>query len=58
MRHLRRSARRIVWLNPLLRYAGFEPRAGGIAAMRPHVDAFVPMHNIATLRELGAALPR
>ena len=56
MHHLRRNARRIVWLNPLLRYAGFEPRAGGIAAMRPHVDAFVPMYNLATLRELAVAL--
>jgi uncharacterized protein with von Willebrand factor type A (vWA) domain len=58
MRRLHRSCRRLVWLNPLLRYDGFEPRASGIAAMRPHVDAFIPMHNIETLGGLAAALPR
>ena len=58
MRRLHRSCRRLVWLNPLLRYDGFEPRASGIASMLPHVDAFLPMHNLATLRDLAAALPR
>jgi hypothetical protein len=57
MDRLHRACHRLVWLNPLLRYEGFEPRATGIASMRPHVDAFVPMHNIASLRELAAALP-
>lgn len=56
MERLHRACHRIVWLNPLLRYAGFAPEASGIAAMRPHVDAFLPMHNIATLRDLAAAL--
>jgi len=56
MQRLHRSCRRLVWLNPLLRYEGFEPRASGIAAMRPHVDAFIPMHNIETLRGLAATL--
>ena len=58
MQSLHRACHRLVWLNPLLRYEGFEPRATGIASMLPHVDAFIPMHNIATLRELAAALPR
>ena len=53
---LHRACHRLVWLNPLLRYAGFEPTAAGIGAMRPHVDAFLPMHNIETLRDLAAAL--
>ena len=57
MARLHRASRRLLWLNPLLRFEGFAPRASGIAAMRPHVDAFLPMHNLATLadvaRELG-----
>ncbi len=56
MRRLRRACRRILWLNPLLRYEGFEPRAGGIASMLPHVDAFIPMHDIASLRDLARRL--
>src|SRR6185295_6339632 len=35
---LRRSCRRLIWLNPLLRYAGFEPRAAGVRALLPNVD--------------------
>ncbi|HEX3096140.1 MAG TPA: VWA domain-containing protein [Usitatibacter sp.] len=58
MARLHRSCRRLVWLNPLLRYAGFEPRASGIASMRPHVDAFLPVHDLESLRALAAALPR
>jgi len=58
MARLKRSSRRLLWLNPLLRYPGFEPQASGIAAMLPHVDAFLPMHNLATLHELLVALSR
>lgn len=57
MARLRRSCRRIAWLNPLLRYEGFEPRAAGIAAMLPHVDAFLPMHNLESLEQLAKAAP-
>ena len=53
---LRRMARNIVWLNPLLRFDGFEPRAAGIRAILPHVDAFLPAHNLDSLRDLGAVL--
>jgi uncharacterized protein with von Willebrand factor type A (vWA) domain len=53
---LRRSCTRLVWLNPLLRYAGFQPKSLGIRAMLPHVDEFRPVHNLASLRELIAAL--
>lgn len=56
MRLLRRSCRRIVWLNPLLRFEGFQPRAAGVRAMLPHVDDFVPAHNIASLSDLGRVL--
>jgi uncharacterized protein with von Willebrand factor type A (vWA) domain len=58
MERLHRSCRRRGWLNPLLRYAGFEPRASGIAYMLPHVDEFVPMHNHESLRGLAATLAR
>jgi uncharacterized protein with von Willebrand factor type A (vWA) domain len=58
MQRLGRSSHRLVWLNPLLRYEGFEPRASGIAAMRPHVDAFLPVHNLESLRDLAAAMAR
>ncbi|HEX7439200.1 MAG TPA: VWA domain-containing protein, partial [Caldimonas sp.] len=53
---LRRHAHRIVWLNPLLRFDAFEPRAGGVRALLPHVDRFLPMHNLASLADLGRAL--
>ncbi len=53
---LHKSCRRLVWLNPLLRYEGFEPRAAGIRALLPHVDRFVPAHNLESLRQLAALL--
>jgi uncharacterized protein with von Willebrand factor type A (vWA) domain len=53
---LAKSASRLVWLNPLLRYAGFEARPAGIRAMLPYVDDFLPVHNVASLRDLSAAL--
>ena len=56
MVRLRASCRQILWLNPLLRFEGFEPRAGGIRAMLPHVDRFLPAHNIASLADLGRVL--
>ncbi len=56
MARLARAAHRVVWVNPLLRYEGFEPRASGIAAMRPYVDRFLPMHNLDTLSDLAREL--
>jgi uncharacterized protein with von Willebrand factor type A (vWA) domain len=56
MDRLHRSCRRLVWLNPLLRYAGFEPRAAGIRAMLPHVDRFLPAHNLQSLQDLARVL--
>jgi uncharacterized protein with von Willebrand factor type A (vWA) domain len=53
---LQRSCRRLIWLNPLLRYQGFEARAAGIRAMLPHVDEFRPIHNLASIADLCAAL--
>ena len=56
MERLQLSARRLIWLNPLLRWDGFTPRARGIRAMLPHVDSFRACHNLASLEELVAAL--
>lgn len=53
---LRRSCRRLVWLNPLLRYAGFEPRAAGVRALLPNVDEHRPVHDLESLEALGRAL--
>ncbi len=53
---LAKSCARLVWLNPLLRYAGFEARPAGIRAILPYVDEFLPVHNVASLRELSDAL--
>ena len=56
MERLHKSCRRLVWLNPLLRFAQFEPKAAGIKAMLPHVDRFLPAHNLHSLAELVAVL--
>jgi uncharacterized protein with von Willebrand factor type A (vWA) domain len=56
MDRLHRSCRRLIWLNPLLRFPGFEPRAAGVAAMLPHVDELRPVHSLASLEALAAAL--
>ena len=53
---LHRLAHRVVWMNPLLRYEGFEAKASGVRALLPHVDRFLPVHNLASLADLGAAL--
>lgn len=58
MERLHKSCRRLVWLNPLLRYDRFEPRAAGIRAMLPHVDEFRPVHHLASLQDLADALSR
>ncbi len=56
MERLHKSCRRLIWLNPLLRFDQFEPRAGGIKAMLPHVDRFLPSHNLQSLAELVEVL--
>jgi uncharacterized protein with von Willebrand factor type A (vWA) domain len=58
MERLHKSCRRLVWLNPLLRWDGFEPRAAGIKAIMPHVDEFRPVHNLDSLEDLAKALGR
>ncbi len=56
MERLHKSCRRLIWLNPLLRWDGFEPKSQGIRAMLPHVDEFRPVHNLASLRALITSL--
>jgi len=55
---LRLSARRLIWLNPLLRFDQFAPKAQGIRALLPNVDSFRAAHNIASLEALCEALSR
>ena len=56
MDRLHRSCRRLVWLNPLLRFEGFEARAKGVRTMLPHVDELRPIHNLESMTELVRAL--
>jgi len=56
MDRLHRSCRRLVWLNPLLRFEGFEARAKGVRTMLPHVDELRPIHNLDSMSELVRSL--
>ncbi|UOA31996.1 hypothetical protein DSM110093_01778 [Sulfitobacter sp. DSM 110093] len=58
MQRLHLTARRVIWLNPLLRWDGFAPKAAGIRAMLPHVDSFRAGHSIASLEALAEAISR
>ncbi|MBP7066580.1 VWA domain-containing protein, partial [Ferrovibrio sp.] len=58
MERLHKSCKRLIWLNPLLRWDGFEPKAQGIRAILPHVDDFRPVHNLDSIAELAEALSR
>ena len=58
MDRLHKSCRRLIWLNPLLRYAGFEPKALGVRAILPHVDDFRPAHNLESISSLVEVLAR
>jgi uncharacterized protein len=56
MERLHKSCRRLIWLNPLLRFEGFAAKAQGLRAMLPHVDEFRAIHNLASMAELCRAL--
>ncbi len=56
MERLHLSVRRLIWVNPLLRWDGFVPKARGIVAMLPHVDSFRAGHSVASLEALGAVV--
>ena len=58
MERLAKSCHRLVWLNPLLRYDKFEARPAGVRAMLPHVDLFLPVHNLKSLVDLARTLSR
>ncbi len=58
MDRLAKSSRYLVWLNPLLRYEQFEARPAGVRAMLPHVDLFLPVHNLKSLVDLAHTLNR
>ena len=58
MERLAKSCRTLIWLNPLLRYDKFEARPAGVRAMLPHVDLFLPVHNLKTLVDLARTLNR
>ena len=53
---LHRSSRRLIWLNPLLRFSGFEAKARGIKSMLPYVDELRPIHNLEAMGDLVRAL--
>ncbi len=56
MERLHKSCRKLIWLNPLLRFDQFQPRAAGIKAMLPNTDLFLPAHNLQSLEELARVL--
>jgi len=56
MERLHKSCHRLIWLNPLLRYEKFAPKSMSIQAMLGHVDAFRPIHSLASMEELVASL--
>ncbi|MEP3048150.1 MAG: VWA domain-containing protein [Roseibium sp.] len=58
MAKLRRRCKRVIWLNPLIGWEGYEPVAGGMSAALPHVDLFAPAHNLESLAALEPYLER
>jgi hypothetical protein len=58
MRRLQLSAHRLIWLNPLLGSASYEPLTRGIQVALPYIDDFLPVHNLASLEQLGELLQR
>lgn len=55
---LHKSCRRLIWLNPLLRFDGFAPKSMGVRALLPHVDEFRPIHSLDSLQDLADAIGR
>ena len=56
MERLQKSCSRLICLNPLLRYDGYEPRARGMQAILPYVDRLSSVHNLESLEQLAKAL--
>ena len=53
---LKRHARRVLWLNPLLRFEGYAPLARGAAMLHRHADAMLAVHNLSALEQLARSL--
>ena len=53
---LKRHARRVLWLNPLLRFEGYAPLARGAAVLHRHADAMLAVHNLNALEQLAQSL--
>jgi uncharacterized protein with von Willebrand factor type A (vWA) domain len=58
MARLQRNCHRLIWLNPLLGSPDYEPLTRGMQAAMPHIDDFLPVHNLASLEELAGHLTR
>ena len=58
MARLRRTCHRLIWLNPLLGSPDYEPLTRGMVAALPHVDDFLPVHNLASLEDLAQHLSK
>jgi hypothetical protein len=58
MERLHKSCRRLIWLNPLLRYEAYEPKSQGAKAIMPHVDEFRAVHNLESLAQLAEVLSK
>ena len=58
MERLHKSARRLIWLNPLLRWTGYEPKSQGARAIVPHVDELRTIHSLDSLQQLASVLSR
>lgn len=58
MDRLHRSCHRLIWLNPLLGAEDYQPLVRGIQAALPHIDDFLPVHNLASLEQLAAILQK
>ncbi|HRQ39879.1 MAG TPA: VWA domain-containing protein [Chloroflexota bacterium] len=58
MAYLQRRSHRLIWLNPLLGQATYQPLVEGMAAALPYIDDFLPVHNLQSLTELSHHLGR
>ena len=56
MKLIQKSSKRLIWLNPLLRYEEFAPKPTGVKAILPHVDEFRPIHSLESMDQLVNAL--
>ena len=55
---LKRHSRKLLWLNPLLRFDGYAPIASGAQVLHRHADGMVAIHNMARLHDLAHAITR